>query len=353
MTEQNKIEESFHKFEELLNNIFENSPNLMWLSDENGTMIRMNQACRDNFLLKDEEVIGIYNVFNDNILEVQGFMPLVQNVFEKGITAHFIIDYDTSEIKNLNLSQFVQGILDVSISPIFDSNGKIINAIIQHVNVTEIVRSKEKIKKLLSEKELLLKEVHHRIKNNMYTIRALLELQAGAMNDAAAISALNDAANRVQSMMLLYDKLYRSDNFMEVSILKYIPSLITEILSNFQISTQVKVNYLIEDFVLDATVLTPFGIIINEILTNIMKYAFVGKIEGVITISIENVANRIYCKIHDNGNGFPEDICFENTKGFGLMLINMLVKQLDGNIRIEREKGTTLILDFISHPSSC
>jgi PAS domain S-box-containing protein len=217
--------------------------------------------------------------------------------------------------------------------------------IITH-DITERKRSEEKIKTLLAEKELILKEVHHRIKNNMSNIKGLLYLQAETMTDTAAIAALNDAQRRIESMMILYDKLYRSDGFQELPVNEYLPVLINEIIKNFSNRDIVKIENMIDEFIVDTETLFPLGIIINEIITNIMKYAFIGRESGVITIIATSIDSRHTIVIGDNGSGMPEEIDFTNSSSFGLQLINTLVKQIKGTIRMERSEGTRFIIDF-------
>jgi PAS domain S-box-containing protein len=137
VTERRQAEESLLQTRLFLDSIIEHSPNSMWISDEHGTLIRLNQACRDHLHLKDDEVLGKYNIFKDNLLEEQGFIPMVKNVFEKGVAAHFTIQYDTSAVNNLELEQTLKVFLDVHISPIVNSHGKVTNAIIQHIDITE------------------------------------------------------------------------------------------------------------------------------------------------------------------------------------------------------------------------
>ncbi len=206
--------------------------------------------------------------------------------------------------------------------------------------------AEEKIKSLLKEKELILQEVHHRIKNNMNTINGLLALQADAVDDPSAVNALNDARSRVQSMMVLYDKLYRSDDVNSVSVKEYLPSLINEIVNNFQNSGIVKIENHIENFFLDAKTLVPLGIILNELITNIMKYAFKGRESGVIKTSASVKDNRAVLIIKDNGIGIPESVTFENSTGFGMQLVGMLTEQIGGSIRIERGDGTKFVIEF-------
>ncbi len=216
--------------------------------------------------------------------------------------------------------------------------------------VTEKMQADEKIKDLLAEKEIILKEVHHRIKNNMGTIQSILSLQALSLQDAvqgsSAVAALEDAQNRVRSMMILYEKLYCAPSFEEISIKDYLGSLIDEIVGNFPGTPAVRIEKSISDFLLPVGIIQPLGIMINELVTNIMKYAFKGRSEGVVSLNAALEERRVSIMIHDDGNGIPESVSFENSSGFGLMLVGILTKQLNGSIRIERENGTGIFLEF-------
>jgi two-component sensor histidine kinase len=223
-------------------------------------------------------------------------------------------------------------------------NKKVIQCNIRNISDRKI--AEELITTLLAEKELILKEVHHRIKNNMSAIASLLSLQAETLEIPEAKAALKDAESRVQSMMVLYSKLYQSVGFKSISVLDYLPPLIGDILENFPNGTSIRVDRRIEDFSLDSKVLQPLGIIINELLTNIMKYAFTGMALGVLTVSAALRGKTVHLSIEDNGHGMPESVDFENSPGFGLMLVGMLTKQLRGRIRIERGQGTRIVLEF-------
>jgi len=135
--ERKRAEEAHRKSQVFLNNIIENSPNMLWISDENGTLIRMNQACRDHLQIQDKEVVGIYNILNDNLIKEQGLMPLVKAVFEKGATVRFETSYDTAVIKSVKLEKTTKIFLDINISPILNDQGKVTNAIIQEIDITE------------------------------------------------------------------------------------------------------------------------------------------------------------------------------------------------------------------------
>ncbi len=233
-----------------------------------------------------------------------------------------------------------------------DETGKptLLTGIVQ--DITEYKLAENKIKSLLEEKEFILKEIHHRIKNNMNTIYGLLVLQADTLKDPAAIKALEDSSRRVQSMMVLYEKLYKSSDFQNITMKDYLPDLVEEIIRNFPNSKSVKIEKSIDDFTLDAKKIQPLGILINELLTNIMKYAFAGRSNGLITVEaslkpvITENSKLVSIIIADNGNGIPDSVDLNNSTGFGLMLVTMMTKQLNGIIRIERENGARFILEF-------
>lgn len=216
-------------------------------------------------------------------------------------------------------------------------------------DITDRKADEERIKNLLTEKEILLREVHHRIKNNMGTVMSMLALQAEAITDPVAVAALADAESRIQSMMVLYDKLYRSVNFTRLSMNHYISTLVDTIIENYNGGISVAVEKEIEDFEISAELLQPLGIILNEIITNILKYAFTGRDNGEVKVSCSLNGERVTLSIHDNGNGMPDEIDFSTSSGFGLQLINLLSQQIGGCVRIERDNGTTIVLEFESH----
>lgn len=224
---------------------------------------------------------------------------------------------------------------------------KQLNAFMSNVQMLiDRQKNEEKIKALLAEKELLLKEVHHRIKNNMDTVAGILSLQIDTLKEPSAIAALNDAQSRVASMMILYDKLYRSDNFKELSFKEYITPLVDEIINNFPNAGIVTTEKNIDDLIINSKKMSSIGIIINEVLTNIMKYAFKGRDGGVITVTAAKNDDRAIIAIQDNGIGIPESINITNSNGFGLQLVNLMAKQLSATIKIERNNGTKFILEF-------
>jgi PAS domain S-box-containing protein len=206
--------------------------------------------------------------------------------------------------------------------------------------------AEEQVKSILAEKEILLREVHHRIKNHVNAVMSLLSLKAGSQKDPVLRAALYDTRNRLQSMSVLYDKLYRSDNLKEMPSGDYLKSLVREIIETFPTVLRIRTEITVDDFILPVETLSHIGIIINELVTNSMKHAFPGRDEGFITLSASKNDNHVTLTVADNGIGLPETTDLENHNGFGLQLLQMLTEQLEGTIRIERDKGSRFILNF-------
>ena len=207
------------------------------------------------------------------------------------------------------------------------------------------VKLKE-VQNLLIDKGLILKEVHHRIKNNLNSIMSLLRMQADAHEDETTKSILQDATGRVQSMMVLYDKLYRSEDCSAVAIKDFLPVLIKEIVDIFPKKASIEIETELEDIVLSVKTLSPLGIILNELVTNAMKYAFLSRKTGIITVTATRKENRICITFGDNGTGISQNVTLEKSSGFGLQLVGMLIKNINGSVRIEREPGTKFFLEF-------
>lgn len=219
-------------------------------------------------------------------------------------------------------------------------DGRIVKVIGNIIDITDRKESEEQVKSLLHEKGILLKETHHRVKNNMNTIYGLLYLQAENQNDKVCRGILHDSACRVKSMIMLYDKLYSSENYHELDVKSYVPPLIDEILKLYAYTSPVKAELNIGSFVLNARILSPLSIIINELVTNSIKYAFKNIPRGVIKLSILKEGDDIMLAYSDNGAGLPESVTLENSTGFGMQLISMLIQQIHGRISLERSEGT-------------
>jgi two-component sensor histidine kinase/PAS domain-containing protein len=234
----------------------------------------------------------------------------------------------------------------VNSAPIKNNSGNITGGIMVLQDISKLKLAEERVMILLNEKKLLLKEIHHRIKNNMNTVLSLLSMQSDAHDNPAIKNILCDAASRVESMSVLYDKLYRSENEDSLSLKDFLPSLVKEITGIFYNSKTVNIKTDIEDIILSAKTLSSLGIMVNELITNSMKYAFTGMDEGIIDISAFRQENSVTIVYKDNGVGIPESLTFENSTGFGMQLVSLLAGQLNASIKIEKDCGTKITIVF-------
>jgi len=231
-------------------------------------------------------------------------------------------------------------------TPIKDENGKIIACLELARDITERKRSENKIKTLLEEKEILLKEVHHRTKNHLSLLSSMLFLQIESTKEQAVKDCLTDSQSRIHSICVLYDKLTLTDNFTEISLKAYLDKLVDELLLQIPSKCRVSVEKKLDDIVISSRMSFSLGIIINELITNIIKYAFKNKDKGKVTISTSKQDSKIVVIVQDDGVGMPENLTLNNATSLGLNLVKMMTDGINGTVRIERNNGTRFILEF-------
>jgi len=208
--------------------------------------------------------------------------------------------------------------------------------------------AEEKIKASLQEKEVLLKEIHHRVKNNLQVISSLLYLQSNKIKEIEYKDIFNESQNRIKSMALVHEKLYKSEDLAGIELSDYIHSLVNSLMRSYNVNSQkVKPEISVEDINLSIDKCIPFGLIINELVTNSLKYAFIGRDSGLLKIVVNRVENdKINFSIQDNGIGMPEDFDIKNLKSLGLRLVQTLVTQLEGTFQLNFNEGTEFIIEF-------
>lgn len=206
---------------------------------------------------------------------------------------------------------------------------------------TKIIRAKN------AENELLLKEIHHRVKNNLEMVKSLIALQSAQIEDGATKDAMIASQNRVQSMGIIHQKLYQGDNLGSIEMKDYFINLSEGILDTFNAEDQVKIECAMDNLDLDVDTAVPIGLIVNELLTNALKYAFPEKQGGTINISLEKTKdNYLKLKVRDNGVGKTEGLAPQGT-GFGSQLVKLLTQQLNGTMVERTDKGTSIEFDFL------
>jgi len=206
-------------------------------------------------------------------------------------------------------------------------------------------RSEVQVRKDLKEKIMLLQEIHHRTKNNLQTISSLMQLQENTIKTKEdALNGFKVTQDRIRTMAKAYEILLRSEYMSEITLSDYITELADELRRNYDIHRNIKIIYSLEDVKFESERLSKLGLIVNEILTNAMKYAFKGKEKGSIHITLKDAKDHFTLKISDDGIGIPEKIKIPNPETFGLSLVDMLVSEFNGTYSVERKNGTSFTL---------
>ncbi|WAC12464.1 tetratricopeptide repeat-containing sensor histidine kinase [Dyadobacter pollutisoli] len=201
--------------------------------------------------------------------------------------------------------------------------------------------------RLVNEKEWLLKEVHHRVKNNLQIVISLLNSQSAYLKEDVAVNAILESRHRIQAMSMLHQRIYQSQNMSGISMPSYIHELVYYLDNSFNLGKRIIFDVNVEDIQLDLVEAVPVGLILNEAITNSLKYAFPNQQEGEIKVSLAKIDDgRLLLSIADDGIGLPQDFDIEEIKSFGLKLIKGLTEDLEGDFTIKSQPGTMLLIEF-------
>lgn len=211
----------------------------------------------------------------------------------------------------------------------------------------QIDEQNEQLKKLLSEKEWLLKEIHHRVKNNLQIVISLLNTQSAYLDNEDALMAIQNSQHRMHAMSLIHQKLYQSDNLATIDMSWYIYELINYIKECYSSEKNISFVMDIDKIFLDVAQAVPLGLILNEAVNNTIKYAFPDSRKGEVQVSFKNIEKDNYrLMISDNGVGLPDDFNIDETESLGMNLMRGLTDQLDGNFTLESKNGLKIIINF-------
>lgn len=220
-------------------------------------------------------------------------------------------------------------------------------SLVSLLDITEQKSAEEKLKSSIRDKDLLLREIHHRVKNNLQIISSLLNLQSRYIQDEDALDVFTESQNRVKSMAIIHEKLYKSKTMSKIDFEEYITDLTDSLFYSYHVNpTKVVLVKNIDRIFFDVDTAIPCGLIVNELITNCLKHAFPGDGKGTITIELLKSGEDYLLNVADTGVGFPDEIDFQNTESLGLQLVNNLVNQLDGTIELDRSNGTRFKILF-------
>ena len=269
-------------------------------------------------------------------------LPILQSALQQGSRENCKTELVFTSSKHGKSIPF-----DLTFNPLMEDELQVICLVA--TDLTEQKQAENRLRAALEEKEVLLKEVHHRVKNNMQVISSLLKLQAENINDKRIAEMFYESQNRVKAMALVHQKLYQSENLSQIDISVYIQGLMTNLVRSLNFDPgKIMVEVKIEGILLNMDTAIPCGLIINELVYNSLKYAFPENHKGLIRIELtrDSQGDELTLVISDNGIGLPKEFDFENAQTLGLQLVKMLTRQLDGTLELHRENGVTFSIHF-------
>ena len=248
-----------------------------------------------------------------------------------------------SEIEEKNLG----GYFIVTASPIKDNNGNILGSIHIAHDITKRKEIELKLEKALEEKDTLMKEIYHRTKNNLMVISSLLSLQSRYIKDEDTQNIFKESQNRAKSMALIHEKLYRSGDLEHLNFTEYIINISNDLYDTYTLDKNlIKLVLDIDEVTLNVEISIPLALILNELLTNSLKHAFPNDKGGEIKVELKKYNGKFKLSVGDNGIGFPEDLDYHNTNTLGMLIVNSLIDQIDGELNLEKTNGTKFTVTF-------
>lgn len=346
ITERKEAETLLYESEEKFRTIFEHANDEIVYLNNHGTVIDINKKSEEIFGYNRDEIIG-KNFVELGFLGTENISTLV-NLFRDVVTRGSPLPKDLVELE-LNHKNGSKVHVEVS-TKLIERNGNVEGILSIVRDVTERKQAEEKIKASLREKEILLQEIHHRVKNNLQVVSSLLSLQSTYIKDDQYKSMLKESQNRIKAMGLIHEKLYRSEILASIDFKAYIKMLVDELIRSYGVDThQITVMIEVEDVFLDVDTAIPCGLIINELVSNSLKHAFPDGRKGEITLSLHSHNGNVILIVNDDGVGIPDSVDLTTTETLGLRLVSILVEgQLEGEITLTKREGTAFRITFRS-----
>jgi PAS domain S-box-containing protein len=327
-----QAEKSLQTSEKEYRDLVDNALIGIYKADQNGNILFVNDSIIKMFGYDSKEDIKNFNISS-----------LYKNLDDRDIILNKLNEDGKLEEHEVEMVKKNGSVLNIMASATL--NGETISGMT--MDITAQKKAQNQIKRSLQVKDMLLKEIHHRVKNNLMVISSLLNLQSRYIKDEASKSIFKDSQNRARSMALIHELLYQSSDLKRINFGSYINKLTNELFSVYVTDpNKIKLNMDINDIMLDINTAIPLGLIVNELVSNSMKHAFPNNKQGKIDIKF-NLDNGDYTMIiSDNGVGFPQDYNIQNSDSLGLKIVNSLTEQIDGEITIETSNGTKFIIKF-------
>jgi PAS domain S-box-containing protein len=236
--------------------------------------------------------------------------------------------------------------VEIGLNPIETDEGPMVLSAV--VDISDRKQKEERIHAALKEKDLLLGEIHHRVKNNLQVVYSLLDLQSDLVNDDKILSILRESQNRIKSMALIHQTLYESKDFVQVDFANFLDTLAPTLISSYGVDTdRIELDIQAVEVLLPISAAIPCGLVVNELISNALKHAFPDGRRGTIRIDLaKDVDERAMLSVSDDGVGIPDTLNLEQTSTLGLQLVTLLTDQLGGDVEIRRKNPTSFVLRF-------
>lgn len=344
ISERKRMEDEVNAANRMLQNLIQAIPDMVFYRDPDGRYLMVNKVMAESTGLTVEGLIGKTN---------EDFMPPEmaemcrrsdQAAINSGRPTHSEESYTGPDGRTIHL--------DTIKTCVYDDEGGYTGLLAIARDITERKLVEEKLQQNLNEKDILLKEVHHRVKNNMAVISSLLGLQAKALDDPTIRGLFDESRQRIKSMALVHEKLYRTKDLSAINFGEYIKEIIKDLLSSYKRGRAVATHINAQDIMLDLDTAIPCGLIVNELVTNSLKYAFPDPASGELTVCFEKTGNTYTLTIQDNGVGLPKGFDHTAVTSLGLQLVAALTKQIKGTLRFRAggvaQPGTAAIITFMA-----
>ncbi|WP_414552344.1 PAS domain-containing protein [Anabaena sp. CCY 0017] len=315
------------------------------IKPSDGTIVYTNPKFEQMYGYESGELIGenirIVNYEDQHTTSEAVYQEIVGKIFKYTEST-----YEVHNVKKDGTPFWCHGTASIFKHPEYD---QVFVAV--HQDITEKKQADEKIRASLREKEVLLQEVHHRVKNNLGIVSGLLQMQCRRTEDSQAQTILRDSQNRIASIALVHEKLYGSEQLGDIDFAQYIPDLITHLFDSYNVSSnRIHLNIQVTHASLDIETAIPCGLIINELVSNALKYAFPDHRSGEINVKFyQEYRQNLTLILRDNGVGLPQDFDTQKLTTLGLTLVQGLVKQIRGTLEINSEQGTEFKISFITN----
>jgi PAS domain S-box-containing protein len=340
MRERKWAEQAWLESEKKYRHVVDNVQEGIWVLDSEGSTTFVSQRMAEMLKYDSDEMVGKRFFLFSDVKNAERAGQKWERC-KQGIKEGYEADFIAKDGKPVHTK--------LTSAPIFGDADTFRGAMFSVTDISESRATEEKIKASLQEKEVLLRETHHRVKNNLQVVSSLLYLQSKNISDPQMLEVLMESLERVRSIALIHEQLYKSEDLAHVDFKEYLNSLTTNLLQTYGAhSGGVKMKVEIDERVsLTVDKAIPCGLIVNELVSNALRHAFVGRAQGTIFIELrQNEDGTASLVVGDDGTGLPPHVDFKYTPSLGLQLVNTLVNQLGGTMQLTRKGGTVFTVTF-------